>query len=403
MEKKKIKRFLVLTVFLAFIIIFSLQQILAFEVDSVLTKSSIKQQDSISKTIKITNTQSEKQNFKIKSDFNFLSIREKDFSLEAGETKSIELVFTTKYNKEETEPGVYLGNLLISNNLQTTEVPIILEIETKEVLFDINLDVLPEYSSLYPGEKTMIETKVFNLENIGLKTTEMIYFIKDFQGNIIFSEQENLAIETQILNTKKILIPQNIQTGNYVFIAIVKYSDSIGTSSYFFRVTKKPFSAYIEENLIYIITTFIVILFIMIMLIFYSIKQKDKIIAQLEKQYRKDLRKKSKAIEKRKNITVSKLKTKKEKTVIEKGFEAIKKQKIKAIKKMQKTRIQKLKKYKKRSHIQKQITKWKQQGYNTSILEPKKTTNKHIEKQIKTWKKKGYNTKVLEEELNRKV
>ncbi len=404
MQKNKVIIFSVFIISL----IFLTSLISAFEVDNVLIKLSIKQQDSISKTLKITNTQSEKQDFEISSDLKLLSVKEEGFSLDAGESKTVELIFTS-YDREqgEVEGGVYLGGLLISSNLQSKEIPIILEIETKKVLFDINLNVPPEYSNIYPGEKAIIEVKILNIENIGLKTIEMSYFVKDFQDNIIFSEQENLAVKTQVSTTKIISVPKDTRAGNYVFVAAAKYNNSIGTSSYLFTITKMSLSTLMEKNLIYVITGFVFITFIIIILFIFFTIQKDKIFLQLEKQHKKDLKKRIEDLEKRKSISISRVKKKKEKKAIEKGFETIKKQKIKTIKKIQKKRVKKLKqlrKTKKKSEIQKQINKWNKQGYDTSIIEPKKAaTTDNMTKRIREWGKKGYNTEVLKEELNRKI
>ena len=55
---------------------------------------------------------------------------------------------------------------------------IILEIESKDPFFDININIPIRYEEVYPGEKFVAEIKLFNLENLGLKEVEIEYAIK---------------------------------------------------------------------------------------------------------------------------------------------------------------------------------------------------------------------------------
>ena len=362
----------------------------AFKVDNVLLKLSIKQEDSVSKTIKITNTADSRQDFSISSDLDLVSFQDKEFSLDAGESKTIELQLTA-----QAEAGVYTGTLLISSNLQTIEIPIILEIETKEVLFDINLNIPPEYYNVQAGEQIIIETNVFNLENLGLKTIEMSYLVRDFQGNTIFSEQENLVVENNMLTTKIISLPENTEKGEYVLIVMAKYSDSVGTSSYFFRISKKRASNFVEENMQTIMILFMIIIIVVIAFVVYSIKQRDKLFLELQKQQKGQLNQHIEKVEAKKENALKKAKKPSEKKKIRRRFERIKKvvaRKVKKKHREQRREFKKLKKKKRKTEMQKKLQEWKKQGVNINefVIQTSKIKPKDLQKQTKQFKKEGY-------------
>ena len=362
----------------------------AFKVDNVLLKLSIKQEDSVSKTIKITNTADSRQDFSISSDLDLVSFQDKEFSLDAGESKTIELQLTA-----QAEAGVYTGTLLISSNLQTIKIPIILEIETKEVLFDINLNIPPEYYNVQAGEQIIIETNVFNLENLGLKTIEMSYLVRDFQGNTIFSEQENLVVENNMLTTKIISLPENTEKGEYVLIVMAKYSDSVGTSSYFFRISKKRASNFVEENMQTIMILFIIIIIVVIAFVVYSIKQRDKLFLELQKQQKGQLNQHIEKVEAKKKTALKKAKKPSEKKKIRRRFERIKKvvaRKVKKKHREQRREFKKLKKKKRKTEMQKKLQEWKKQGVNINefVIQTSKIKPKDLQKQTKQFKKEGY-------------
>ena len=69
----------------------------------------------------------------------------------------------------------------------------------------------------------------------------MEYYIKDLNDNTIISESETVVVKTQTSFFKTIHIPKNLKIGDYAFIAIAKYGNSVGTGSYLFEVIdKKP-------------------------------------------------------------------------------------------------------------------------------------------------------------------
>jgi len=353
-----------------------------FNVDNVLLKFTVGQGESIFKTLKITNTGSERERFEVdKENLDFIFVSESEFSLEPGEVRTLELDF----NIENKSAGVYLGRILISNG-GGLAIPVILEIETKEVLFDSNINVPPEYSSVYPGEKAIIELQIFNLENLGLKTVKINYFVRDFKGNTIFLEQGEETIDKPSI-TKIIPIPKNVETGDYAFIIVVEYGDSVATSSYFFKIADKTFE--MEDNFFMWIVIFL--LFGLIFFIIYYVRQRDKMFLELERQYRTGVKKEVKK-QKVERIKIIKLKPVKRKVAL-KVFHKKRKKRLKAIKRIYKTRvkvIRKLKKQKKKKQALGKLAQWKRQGYNVDEFLIKTGQKKSLKGQAKKLKKQGY-------------
>lgn len=356
-----------------------------FDVDNVLLKLTVRQGEFVSKSLKITNTDSKNADFEIsKQGLDFISVSDREFSLEPGEIKTLELDFDIK-NKDA---GVYLGEVLVSSCKTVLNIPVILEIETREVLFDSNINVPPEYSSVYPGEKAIIETQIFNLENMDLKTVGVNYFVRDFKGNTIFSAQENIAVETHPLTTKIIPIPKDAETGNYVFVAVVEYSDSVGTSSYFFKIAKKTFK--MDDAFFMWIVIFL--LFGLIFFIIYYVRQRDKMFLELQRQYRTGMSREVKR-QKAVRMRIKKIKSPRKRRVELRIFSKKRKKRLRAIKKIHRARvkvIRKLKKQKKKSQALGKLAQWKRQGYNVNEFLIKTGQKQSLKGQAAKLKKQGY-------------
>lgn len=362
----------------------------AFEVDNVLLKLMAKQGESVSKAIKITNTDSAQRDFKVTGNMDFFSINEQEFSLASGESRSLEVNFKTE------SAGVYVGRILISSSKDEIKIPVILEIETKEVLFDSSINVPLDYGEVSSGGNLAVENKIFNLENIGIKTIDITYSVKDFNDNTIFSEKENIAVENQILTTKLISIPENIKTGDYVLYILIENANSVGTSSYFFKIIKKE-GRLGSMNFFGSFGFWIFIIILLAVIIFFVIftKQRDNFFLELEKQHKTEMKEEIERINKEK-IKISRLKDERRKRELRKLMEK-KKKRMRVIKIIYKERVKsfkKLKKQKKKSEMEKKLSEWKKQGYNVDEFlvktRGKKQGLKDIGEGIKSYKKQGY-------------
>lgn len=170
---------------------------------------------------------------------------------------------------KETKPGIYTGKIKVGYGELEKEVSIIIEVESRKVLFDVSLYLPSTSRRIYPGGELSISPTIFNLADIPKTELLVTYLIKDFEGNTILETQEKLLMETQVSFTKSLHLPENIKTGKYVVSMYVKYKDSFGISSETFDVIEEEkFSIFSQKNRIPLIA--ISSLFVIILILIFS-------------------------------------------------------------------------------------------------------------------------------------
>ena len=121
----------------------------------------------------------------------------------------------------------------------------VLIFDSTKQLFDVNVEVLPDYKKIFQGDELLIQIVLFNLRGFGSANVNVKYSIKDPIGNIIAAEEEMIEVETQSKFIRKLLIPLDLKPGNYVAFIDVRTPDGlIGTSSDSFEVNSKYGKAY---------------------------------------------------------------------------------------------------------------------------------------------------------------
>jgi hypothetical protein len=357
----------------------------SFEVDNVLLKLSIEEGENLTKSIDVTNTNAVLEEFRIESNLDFISFDKTEFYLIPEKTQEVSINF----DSEGLEPGVYTGLIKIIEKSKTIEIPVILEIETQEILFDSLINVPIQYSVVNPSGQLIVENKVFNLDNIGSEKVDVFYEVKDFEGNLIFSEKEDLVVETNILSNKIISIPENTNEGRYVFVVKIVYEGSIGTGSYVFDISNSERELNIESLAMWVV--FIMFLVVIIFII-YSMRQRDKLLLELKKQHQRELRREHVMFHvKKKNLkklspTKKKIKLR---AIMKKSLK-----KVKKINKIQKGRERVLKKMikkkRKTSEVKRQLNKWKNEGYNVGEFAISRGGKKNKGDKTDKYKSQGY-------------
>ncbi len=411
MVNKKLKILITIIIILVLIgtgifadyLFFQKGEIKDFELDTLFMKVAINEEGSSVNNIKIINTDYKPQSFSVKVNEleDFISLEEEEFELGPQEEYTIKLVI----NGKDKEPGVYLGELEISSDT-TKKVPIILEIQSKEVLFDGNVNIYPQGKDFVPGEKLNAEIKIFDLAGIGKDNIKLIYFIKSFDGRTIASESEDLVVDEKLDYSKTLDLPKSIRLGDYVLIVIIKYDGSVGTSSQFFKVVEEQKIPSENNLLIIIIVVFGLFFVVFLGLFIYSIFYRDKLLLELQNQYKGELRRQGELISSREKIDYTKLRTSAEKREYKRQIERIKKERLRALESIHKKRIKeyiKIKKKGKKNQLKKQISVFKRNGYDTAVLERKYKipSAEMIKKRVNEWKKKGYDTSVLEKRIKK--
>ncbi len=211
-----------------------------FEADQILIKVLVKENEYVEKELRVMNVGEEEISVTAESSgvFHLASIIDKEFTIKPGQTKIVRINFTSfdKNENVEQEPGVYIGKVIVKTESYQKEIPLIVEIESKNVLFDMNLNPVARDRSIVQGDSTTFEIKVFNLQSVESYNVGMEFFVKDTNSNTIVSEKESVVVQTQASFFKTLRIPEKLKTGNYVFVAQASLGKSVGTASYLFEV-----------------------------------------------------------------------------------------------------------------------------------------------------------------------
>ena len=229
-----------------------------FDVDQILIKVLVRSGEFIEKEVRIMNTGDKPISIDAVSILpgDIVKIDSASFSLKPGQTKIASLNFSSydPINKIEQQPGIYVGKLSFKSEKSMIELPMVVEIETKSVLFDINLNPVAIERKVKQGSDTTIEVRLFNLESIESVNVDVEYFVKDMNGNTIITESETVVVKTQASFFKTISIPKNLKPGPYVFSAQAKLGKSVGTASYLFEVvgqeTESSFVEFCKNNIL---------------------------------------------------------------------------------------------------------------------------------------------------------
>lgn len=366
----------------------------SIDTKNVLLKFSLNKGESITKNITISSNTGGVVDLIIEGIGNGVTLKENSLIFDVGEEKNIEVFF----NSTSVEEGAYVGNIKIYDKESEKRIPIIFEIESKDVFFDGNLEIPAKFSNIHPGEQMTVQLDVFDLLSgggtsggLGSSSVDVEYSVHDLYGNKLISEKENFVIDKKATISKTITFPEDINEGQYVFSAVINYKSSIGVATDLFTVSKKAqesrsFSLSSNFSDTGIILVFFGFLFLVLILFFvYIIHDRDRMVLELRRYNTKEL-------------DMGKTLMREQEKVIRKqgkGGRKIRseiKSKINRIKKRQAKRIEELKKLQKKgkiSEMKRRLKEWKKQGYNTTFMEYKLKglSQSQMKKILDKWKK----------------
>ena len=378
---------LVVIVALALLFVFNLTKSEQdFSSNTILIKQNIPVGGESISNVKIMNNQNA-QNFKISfpNVENLIFVEEDSFELNKGESRNIEV-----HVREGFEQGIYVGQMVIDSEKTSKRIPIIIGVESVNRVFAITQNILPKYETVYPGGKFGVSLKIFNLENSDVDDVTMVYSIKTLEGEEILSDSEVLIVQTSLEKTKIIDIPKTLPEGDYVFITTISDGAARSDVGLLFSVLNKDSQ---EEfgNLKYFFILVIVFVIGIIAMFVYFIKTRDELLLKLQSQQHEELRNYAISIKQKRETSLKKAKTKKEKKNVVKKFKVIKKNVIQRVKKkhrQQKVIIKRLKKCHKKSEMKSKINAWKSKGFD--IESAFGASKKVSKKDIQNLKKQGY-------------
>ena len=108
--------------------------------------------------------------------------------------------------------------------------------DSTKQLFDVNVNVLPEYKKIHQGDEILMQIALLNLRGFGSGNVNVKYSIKDQKGNLVASQQEAVFVATQAKFVRKLIIPADIKPGTYVAFVEASTDVVVGTGSDTFEV-----------------------------------------------------------------------------------------------------------------------------------------------------------------------
>ncbi|MBT6956505.1 hypothetical protein HN997_04420 [archaeon] len=392
MESKYLLIFIVLVVGMSFVGAGTLPPGEDFQVDSIFLKNMIKQSESVSNNLRVTSLGESGNSFNLRVEGieELVNLSERNFELASGESKDVKVGF---YGNG-FEPGVYVGRVVVESDLDKA-IPVILEIQSENVLFATNLDVAARYKEVFPGGDISVSTKLFNLNDTLLHDVEMSYMVKSFGGEVIVSEVETTVVGTEVSVSKNIILPTDIELGDYAFIVVSRFGDSVSTSSYLFSVVEdEEENTFVMGNLAYLSIVVAAFLFGIIILIFYLIYERNQMFKELKSQNRAEMKMCMNAIELRKGASLAKASGVVAKRAIKKRFARVKVMAVGELKRRhrkQKRSLKKMIRHKEKNLMKKKMKSWKVQGFKFgNEISKMKFSEKGREKQLDKWKDQGF-------------
>ena len=161
------------------------------------------------------------------SDYLFLS--DASFELEAGESKTITLNFIGK------ELGIQIGKIVIYADGIKESIPVVINVESEEILFDVKMEIPAKYRGLRVGEELSTQVTLLSMGEPKKVDVFISYMIKDSENRIISKEYETVAVEKE-LSFVKSFPTKGLKPGEYVAAVEVDYAGSIAISGGLFTI-----------------------------------------------------------------------------------------------------------------------------------------------------------------------
>jgi len=211
-------------------------QTTSFEIDKDYIKTTITQGITYYEEIEIKNTHQSTLDFTISTPDmnNLIKIDTTSFSLKLNERKTIKLNILAG---PEIIPDLYLGKLRIVGGSMTKEIPVAISVDSLGALFDIKATIPRQFRTVSPGEDFIAEVSLYSLGKLGRVDTEIEYrLVEEETGEVIITETETIAIETQAGFIKTFEIPKDIQLGHYIFYVKATYEGKVASSTAEFQI-----------------------------------------------------------------------------------------------------------------------------------------------------------------------
>ena len=195
----------------------------------------------------------------------YLSLSDTAFDLYPAQSKTIILNFLGK------ETGTQIGNIMVKASGIRKAIPVIMNIESEDVLFDVKMDIPAEFRELKVGENLSTQVSLLSMGEPKKVDVFITYIIKDLNNNIISKDYETVAVEKE-LSFVKTFHTTNLKPDRYVASIEVDYANSIAVSGSLFTIEGPEMPSPIQR----LLPLLVVVAIILLISIIHSNKKEKK-------------------------------------------------------------------------------------------------------------------------------
>lgn len=189
--------------------------------------------------------------------------------------------FDVSMDSSGLDKGVYVGKIDFLG-VQPVTVPVIMEVQSPRdsLWFDISIEQSIGQISLPPRQNSFdVSVDVFNLGAVSGYTT-IGYYIKDLQGNEIYSDTQNIFVENTLSFRKSIPLSEELDYGDYVLYAVIEGEGSSGTDSIVVNVASPVLASPLTSGFNYFIFMILIFLAISFLVINYLWDRRVRTVAR---------------------------------------------------------------------------------------------------------------------------
>ncbi len=184
----------------------------------------------------------ESKQFITNSNFAYLKIK-------PGETNNLKISIIGK------QPGIYVGNIIIKTNGVEKLIPITIEVNSENTMFNAILDLPEEYKNINLKDNLKVQITLSNKEAGVMKVR---YVIKDSNGIEKYNVNESIYVNEFRSYTKDIDTIK-LKEGEYIIGIEARYKNEVIVSSDRFRIAKEQGYGLITLVIIWILIILIVV------------------------------------------------------------------------------------------------------------------------------------------------
>ena len=242
-----------LGIFVSFIYILGFARAQSFEVNPPVFHAVVNEGESVTLSSAILNGNIGQTIYITpSSQYDFIKISDREIRLKAGEDDSISIVL----GSHSLIPGVYVGSLTFQGQNKLIS-PVYLEVQSEKPLFDVLISE-PQSSTFSAGDSIKKEVVVYNFRALEPRV-KIISVLYDLNGKAVVSGSQFLEVVNNAQFTSALILPENLEDGNYILAISAVKGDSVGTSTAVINIGEREFLSPQARQRPFLIISFVII------------------------------------------------------------------------------------------------------------------------------------------------